>query len=69
MCLLIYKEFWETSEELFDASFAIPSDITVDFTVWTDKRDRIAYEVYTTEITYVRHLQILYSVSFTCNAN
>ena len=51
------------TEENFDASFAIPSEITVDFTVWTEKRDRIAYEVFTTEITYVRHLHILNSVS------
>eukprot|EP01127_Copromyxa_protea_P021519 TRINITY_DN7413_c1_g1_i1.p1 TRINITY_DN7413_c1_g1~~TRINITY_DN7413_c1_g1_i1.p1 ORF type:complete len:658 (-),score=95.74 TRINITY_DN7413_c1_g1_i1:140-2113(-) len=53
---------FEVSESAFDAHFKLPTHIKIDFSVWTEQRDKIAYEILTTEITYVRNLQILYSV-------
>jgi hypothetical protein len=52
------------SQEEFEKYFDY-SHCKIDFKIWKEPRDRVAYEILTSEVIYVKSLQVLMTVRFT----
>eukprot|EP01126_Amoeba_proteus_P007560 TRINITY_DN12715_c0_g1_i13.p1 TRINITY_DN12715_c0_g1~~TRINITY_DN12715_c0_g1_i13.p1 ORF type:complete len:699 (+),score=84.09 TRINITY_DN12715_c0_g1_i13:134-2098(+) len=53
---------FEMNDEAFDEYFKLPTHVKIDFSIWTQKRDKVAFEILSSELTYVRNLHILNTI-------